>query len=88
MCFQAAVLRERATAGVTGEGPLAAVRLEVDLEVTGRLEALAAQAAAVRPLDRVVLLVRAQVGDGADLLAAECARARKGRRVRLEVLAE
>lgn len=88
MCFQAAVLRERVTAGVAGERPFAAVRLEVDLEVTGRLEALAAQAAAVRPLDCVVLLVRAQVGDGADLLAAERARARKGRRVRLEVLAE
>lgn len=71
MRFQAAELCERVTADVAGERPLAAVRLQVDLEVTGRLEALVAQAAAVRPLHRVLQLVRAQVGDGADLLLAQ-----------------
>lgn len=78
MCFQAAELCERVTAGVAGKRPLAAVRLQVDLEVTGRLEALVAKAAAVRPLHCVLLLVRAQVGHGADLMAAQPARTREG----------
>lgn len=82
------MLRERATADVAGERPLAAVCLQVNLEVTGGLEALAAQPAAVRPVDCVVLLVRAQVGDGAEPLAAEHARARNGCRMRLEVFAK
>lgn len=60
----------------------------MNLEVTGRLEALAAQPAAMRPVDCVMLLVRAQVGDGAELLAADHARARNGRRVRLEVFSK
>lgn len=88
MCFQAAELREHATAGVTGERPLAAVRLEVDPEVTGRLEAPAAKFAAVRSLHGVLLLVPAQVGDGADRLVALCARTREGRRMRLHVCAK
>lgn len=82
------MLRKRATADVTGKRPLAAVCLQVNLEVTGRLEALAAQPTAVRPVDCVVLLVRAQVGNGAEPLAAEHARARNGRRVCLEVFSK
>lgn len=88
MCSQAAELCEHATADVAGERPLAAVRLEVDPEVTGRLEAPGAQVAVVRPLQRVLLLMREQVGDGAHQLVAPCARARDGTRVRLHVCAK
>lgn len=79
------MLCKHATADVAGEGPLPAVRLQVDLQVTGRLEALPAEAAAVRPVHRVVLLVQAQVGDGAEPPAADHAHARDSRRVCLEV---
>lgn len=82
------MLCKRAPADVAGEGPLPAVRLQVNLQVTGRLEALAAEPAAVRPVHRVLLLVRAQVGDRVEPLAAEHARARNSRRVHLEVLAK
>lgn len=57
MRFEAAVLCERATANVAGEGPLPAVRLQVNLQVTGRLETLPAEPTAVRPVHCVVLLV-------------------------------
>lgn len=88
MRFQAAELCERVAADVACKRPLAAVRLDVDLEVAGQLEAPAAQAAAVGPLHRVVLLVREQVADGADLMVAPRARVREGRRVRLQVFAK
>lgn len=55
--FKAAVLCKRAPADVAGKGPLPAVRLQVNLQVTGRLETLAAEPAAVRPVHRVLLLV-------------------------------
>lgn len=86
--FQAALLREQAPADLAGIRPLAAVRLQVDLQVAGRLEALPADAAAVRPLHRVLLLVLAQLCDGAEALFAVHAHARDGRRVRLGVLAQ
>lgn len=82
------MLRKCATADVAGKRPLAAVCLQVNLEVTGRLEALAAQPTAVWLVDCVVLLVRAQVSDGAEPLATEHARARNGCCVRLEVFAK
>lgn len=82
------MLCEPATADVAGEGLLPAVRLQVNLQVTRRLKALPTEAAAVRPLHRVVLLVRAQVSDGAEPLAAQQTNTRKSRRVRLEVFAK
>lgn len=81
------MLCEHATADIAGEGPLAAVRLQVNFEVTGRLETLPAESAAVRPVHRVVLLVRAQVSDGAETPATEHTRTRNGCRVSLEVFA-
>ena len=81
------MLCEHAPTDVAGERPLPAVRLHVDLQVTGRLEALPTEPAAVRPVHRVVLLVRAQVSDGTQTPAAEHARARNSRCVRLEVFA-
>lgn len=59
----------------------------MDLQVAGRLEALPADAAAVRPLQRVLLLVLAQLSDGTDVLLALQAAARNGRRVCLDVFA-
>lgn len=88
MRFQAAQLSEHAAADFAGVRFLPAVRLQVNLQVTGRLEALPAEAAAVRPNHRVVLLVRAQVGDGAELQAAERTAAGDRRRVSLEVFAQ
>lgn len=82
------MLCKQATTDVAGEGPLPAVRLQVNLQVTGRLETLPAEPTAVRPVHRVVLLVRAQVGDGAEPPAAEHARTWNSRRVRLEVFAK
>lgn len=81
------MLCEHAAADVAGEGPLAAVRLQVNLEVTGRLEALPAESAAVRPLHRVVLLVRAKVGDGAESPPAQDARTGNSCRMSLEMFA-
>lgn len=88
MRLEAAVLREHAAADVAGEGPLPAVRLQVDLQVTGRLEALPAEAAAVRSVHGVLLLVCAQLRDGAQSHPAQRANARYGRRVRQQVLAQ
>lgn len=82
------MLRKHATADVAGEGPLPAVRLQVNLQVTGRLEALPAEPTAVGPVHCVVLLVRAQVGDGVEPPAAEHASTRNIRRMRLEVFAK
>lgn len=64
------------------------MRLQVNLEVTGGVETLPAEPAAVWPLHGVVLLVRAQVGDGAKSLAAKHTRARCGGRMSLQVLAK
>lgn len=88
MRLEAAVLRERAPTDVAGEGLLPAVRLQVDLQVAGRLEALPTQPAAVWPVHRVVLLVRAQVRDGAEPPATEDTRARDGCHVRQQVFAQ
>lgn len=57
------MLCEHTPADVAGEGPLPAVRLQVNLQVTGRLEALPAEPTAVRPVHCVVLLMRPQVSD-------------------------
>lgn len=82
------MLCEHASADVAGEGLLPAVRLQVNLQVTGRLEALPTEPAAVRPVHRVVLLVRAQVCDGAEPPAADHTRTGDGGRVGLEVFPE
>lgn len=81
------MLCKHATTDVTGEGPLPAVCLQVNLQVAGRLETLPAEPAAVRPVYCVVLLVRAQVSDRAETPAAEHARARNSYCMRLEVFA-
>lgn len=81
------MLCKHTAAYVAGERPLPAVRLQVYLQVTGRLEALPAEPTAVRPVHRVVLLVRAQVSDGVELPGAEHTGARDSRRVRLQMFA-
>lgn len=81
------MLREHVTADLAGERLHAAVRLQVDPQVAGRLEALATDAAAVRLVHSVALLVLPQLRDGAEPAAAARTRAGNGRGVRLEVLA-
>lgn len=88
MRFKAAVLCKHATADVAGEGPLPAMRLQMNLQVAGRLETLPAELTAVRPVHSVVLLVRAQLSDGAESQATEHARAWNGGSMRLEVFAK
>lgn len=87
------------TADLAGERLLAAVRHQVDPQVTGRLEALLTDAAAVKPVHGVELvhgvkpvhgvgpLVLAQLQDGAEQEAAAHARARNCCGVRLEMFA-
>lgn len=81
------MLREQTSADLAGERPLAAVSLQVDLQVAGRLEALPTDSAAVRSLQRVLLLVFPQLRDGAQALVAVHTAARDGHGVRLGVLA-
>lgn len=57
MRLEAAVLRKCPSTDAAGEGFLPAVRLQVNLKVTGGVEALPTQPAAVWPLHGVVLLV-------------------------------
>lgn len=57
MRLEAAVLRKCPSADAAGEGFLPAVRLQVNLQVTGGVEALPTEPAAVWPLHGVVLLV-------------------------------
>lgn len=88
MRFKAAVLCKHAATDVAGERPLATVCLQVNLQVTGRLETLPAEPTAVRSVHCVLLLMRAEVGDGAEPPAAEDTRTRNGGGVRLEVFAQ
>lgn len=81
------MLCKHATTDVAGEGPLPTVRLQVNLQVTGGFEALPTERAAVRSVHRVVLLMQAQVCDGAQPPAADHTRTRNSRRMRLEVFA-
>lgn len=88
VCFEAALLGEHASTNVAGERLLSTVSFQVDLEVTGRFESFTAEPTAVRSVYRMLLLVRAQVGDGAHLLAAQHTCTGNSGSVRLKVFPE
>lgn len=72
----------------TGERSLPTVCLQVNLKVTRGVESLPTEPAAVWPVHGVVLLVRAQLSDGAKSLATKHTRARYGGHVSLKVFAQ